>query len=136
MENKVTDLKSSKPYLKTPVFYGTSGCFLLYFVIVALGFFEVLSEKAMERIDIVLLIVGLIAYIGDTSGFYERHPKWLTAARTVTLGTISLSLSIHLFTYKNLLENFSWFVVLAVVLTVTVISALVYKAYKFFAEKR
>jgi len=136
MNQKVLASKSSKPFYKTPVFLGGLICFVLYFFIVTLGFMQLLSEATMEWIDIALLFVGLIAYIGDTSGFYEKHPKYLPAARTITLGTISLSLSIHLFTQKNVFEHFWGFVGLAIVLLVIGLTALIYKGIKYLLHKR
>lgn len=116
--NRYTEIDSA-PFSKTGYFI----CFCVYMIITGMGYAEKLSEKWIGWIDIVCLLMGLIMYIADTSGFLERRKRLLPIARTVTLATIALSLSIHIFTQTNMLAYYGWFVALAVVLCVIVMAS-------------
>ena len=124
--NRHTELDSA-PFSKTGYFI----CFSVYMIITGMGYAEKLSEKWIGWIDIVCLLMGLFMYIADTSGFLEKRKRLLPIARTITLATIALSLSIHIFTQTNMLAYYGWFVALAVVLCVIVVAA----GLRIFFEK-
>lgn len=117
-ENQYPELDSA-PFSKTGYFI----CFSVYMIITALGYAEKLSEKWIGWIDIACLLTGLFMYIADTSGFLEKRKRLLPIVRTITLATIALSLSIHIFTQTNMLVYYGWFVALAVVLCVIVMAS-------------
>lgn len=115
--------------------FSTLLAFGVFLTLILLNFLGFLSKEAIERIDYIGLILGLVVYIADTSGFLEKHKWSLTPARAVTFITITLSLMLHLLTPEYMIEHFSVYVLVAVVLLLICLAAL---AYKFFcwAERK
>ncbi|WP_413621000.1 hypothetical protein [Klebsiella quasipneumoniae] len=72
MNNKSSQPEQQISKVKSPAFIGSLICFIGYIVIIGLGYAEKLSEKWIGWIDIACLVLGLITYIADTSGFLDK----------------------------------------------------------------
>lgn len=121
----------------TKIFYFISAlaAFCIFLTLILFNFNGHMTTETIEKIDYICLAFGLIVYTTDTSGMLERHKEFLTLARAVTFITITLSLMLHLFTPKNVMEHFAVFVGLAGVLLLICLAALAKKLI-FWAERK
>jgi len=110
----------------TKIFYFISALatFCIFLALILFNFNGHMTTETIEKIDYSCLTLGLIVYIADTSGALERSKEFLTPARAVTFITITLSLMLHVFTPKNVMEHFGMFVGLAGVLLLICLAAL------------